>query len=39
MVAYIIRRLLWMIPTLLAMALVTFHHYAPDPGESKKQIA
>jgi oligopeptide transport system permease protein len=39
MVAYIIRRLLWMVPTLLAMALVTFTIMHLTPGSPLDPIA
>jgi ABC-type dipeptide/oligopeptide/nickel transport system permease component len=39
MIAYVIRRLLWMVPTLLAMALVTFTIMHLTPGSPLDPIA
>jgi ABC-type dipeptide/oligopeptide/nickel transport system permease component len=39
MISYIIRRLLWMIPTLLAMALITFTIMHLTPGSPLDPVA
>jgi ABC-type dipeptide/oligopeptide/nickel transport system permease component len=39
MISYIMRRLLWMIPTLLAMALITFSIMHLTPGSPLDPIA
>jgi len=39
MVPYIIRRLLWMVPTLLAMALITFTVMHLTPGSPLDPVA
>ena len=39
MVYYVIRRLLWMVPTLLAMALITFTIMHLTPGSPLDPIA
>src|SRR5262249_46033024 len=39
MVPYIIRRLLWMVPTLLAMALITFTIMHLTPGSPLDPVA
>ena len=39
MVSYIIRRLLWMVPTLLAMALLTFTIMHLTPGSPLDPVA